>query len=319
MKNINIPEPCSEDWNKMTPNEKGAFCQKCALDVYDFTNKSADEIREVLRVNLASPVCMRIEPKQLSELNYDFESWRIQNERSYQRAWIFTLLVVFGMTLFSCEEDEESIVIEYQKVGLTILNQQGDEKTMNTISSNVAVNELKHTMNSELAEIHEDKALKIEQIATSKESVYEKEKLKEVHVIEEVRVVAEIPLIPQIEEYHEYALGGVPMITHDYKEYLAQTNEEQVTSIEANPQIAGIAYPNPASSQTTIQIKMPKRGKAEINLFSLSGQKIQTIHTGRMKKGENEFSIDLTQLETGVYLVKVRSGEMEETIKFSKI
>ena len=72
MKHINIPEPCSENWNEMTPNEKGAFCQKCALDVYDFTDKTADQIREILRLNIAAPVCMRIEPKQLDELNADF-------------------------------------------------------------------------------------------------------------------------------------------------------------------------------------------------------------------------------------------------------
>jgi hypothetical protein len=34
---ISIKEPCHEDWSKMTATEKGAFCQKCALEVIDFT------------------------------------------------------------------------------------------------------------------------------------------------------------------------------------------------------------------------------------------------------------------------------------------
>ncbi len=45
---ISIPEPCSEDWSKMTPIEQGTFCQKCALEVTDFTNKSSLEIKSIL-------------------------------------------------------------------------------------------------------------------------------------------------------------------------------------------------------------------------------------------------------------------------------
>ncbi|MFT5779486.1 MAG: hypothetical protein ACI837_002445, partial [Crocinitomicaceae bacterium] len=42
-KNIKIKEPCSEDFAKMTPTQQGAFCDKCAMEVYDFTNKSTQE------------------------------------------------------------------------------------------------------------------------------------------------------------------------------------------------------------------------------------------------------------------------------------
>jgi hypothetical protein len=34
---ISINEPCHEDWATMTETQKGAFCQKCALEVIDFT------------------------------------------------------------------------------------------------------------------------------------------------------------------------------------------------------------------------------------------------------------------------------------------
>ena len=44
---ISIPKPCHEDWNKMTPDAKGAFCASCQKSVYDFSNKTDQEIISV--------------------------------------------------------------------------------------------------------------------------------------------------------------------------------------------------------------------------------------------------------------------------------
>jgi CarboxypepD_reg-like domain/Secretion system C-terminal sorting domain len=34
---IHIPEPCHEDWNKMTPTQQGRHCQSCCKQVIDFS------------------------------------------------------------------------------------------------------------------------------------------------------------------------------------------------------------------------------------------------------------------------------------------
>jgi hypothetical protein len=34
---IQIPEPCHEDWNKMTPVQQGRYCQSCSKEVVDFS------------------------------------------------------------------------------------------------------------------------------------------------------------------------------------------------------------------------------------------------------------------------------------------
>lgn len=42
--NISIPEPCSEDWDKMLPEEKGRFCMSCQKVVVDFTTMSDEQL-----------------------------------------------------------------------------------------------------------------------------------------------------------------------------------------------------------------------------------------------------------------------------------
>ena len=44
---IRIPEPCHEDWNAMQPDAKGKFCGSCNKAVFDFSNKTDNEIKEV--------------------------------------------------------------------------------------------------------------------------------------------------------------------------------------------------------------------------------------------------------------------------------
>ena len=112
MKAIGIDKPCSENWNAMTPTEQGKFCQKCATQVYDFTNKSNVEIKQTLRTLIGQPVCGRITPAQEDLLNAEFIAWSSHSTRSIQNRMLFSLVVVFGLTLFSCshEQDKEKIV-----------------------------------------------------------------------------------------------------------------------------------------------------------------------------------------------------------------
>ena len=60
---VSIPEPCHEDWGKMSQTEKGKFCGVCTKEVVDFT-KTIDEdiVKYVLKNNNA---CGRFSKSQL--------------------------------------------------------------------------------------------------------------------------------------------------------------------------------------------------------------------------------------------------------------
>jgi hypothetical protein len=67
-KSIHIPTPCHEDWGKMTPKQQGRFCQSCSKVVVDFTEKTKEEIIDVLD-NASGNTCGRFNTSQLDDPN----------------------------------------------------------------------------------------------------------------------------------------------------------------------------------------------------------------------------------------------------------
>lgn len=66
MNKIYIPNPCSENWNEMTPEEKGRFCSVCSKCVIDFTEKNSQEIQEIIEEKSNESVCGRFYNHQLN-------------------------------------------------------------------------------------------------------------------------------------------------------------------------------------------------------------------------------------------------------------
>ncbi len=56
---LTIPEPCHEDWAKMTPTEQGKFCGSCQKEVFDMTSASEDEAAKKIH-HSTGELCVRI-------------------------------------------------------------------------------------------------------------------------------------------------------------------------------------------------------------------------------------------------------------------
>jgi CarboxypepD_reg-like domain/Carboxypeptidase regulatory-like domain/Secretion system C-terminal sorting domain len=63
---LSIPEPCHEDWNKMTPSQQGRFCGSCQKDVIDFTAMTDDELFRFFAEKKSTNVCGRTLAYQLN-------------------------------------------------------------------------------------------------------------------------------------------------------------------------------------------------------------------------------------------------------------
>jgi len=95
---IYIPEPCHENWDKMTPKEQGRFCGVCSKEVVDFTKKTTDDIIDYLAASTGK-TCGRFSADQLDE-NYQTIPVTNVKMRWWKKAGIsfLALLGVFGLS-----------------------------------------------------------------------------------------------------------------------------------------------------------------------------------------------------------------------------
>lgn len=69
---LTIPKPCHENWETMTPAEKGRFCSVCSKTVRDFTVASDNEIIHVFSANPEN-ICGKFDESQLNrDLQYSY-------------------------------------------------------------------------------------------------------------------------------------------------------------------------------------------------------------------------------------------------------
>jgi hypothetical protein len=114
MKNIYIPNPCSENWNEMNPEEKGRFCSVCSKCVIDFTEKNASEIEQIITEKSDESVCGRFYNHQLNNDDSKTSSLKERFFRyvpaSFQNNKISLGLLSLILFLTGCAKEKESYV-----------------------------------------------------------------------------------------------------------------------------------------------------------------------------------------------------------------
>ncbi|WP_420573189.1 carboxypeptidase-like regulatory domain-containing protein [Kordia sp.] len=95
---VQIPEPCHEDWNKMTPTEKGKFCKLCTKEVVDFSAKSDEEI--INHLTKHKNLCGRFHTSQLDR--------KLIADRKKRNHWLsYAASLLLPMALFSQEKSQK--------------------------------------------------------------------------------------------------------------------------------------------------------------------------------------------------------------------
>lgn len=88
---LSIPEPCHENWQKMTPTEQGRFCNACAKEVVDFSMMTDTEVLNYFTKITHEKVCGRALPSQLER------TITIPKEPKKKLFWYWNYIVMFFM------------------------------------------------------------------------------------------------------------------------------------------------------------------------------------------------------------------------------
>lgn len=96
---VEIKNPCHENWDKMTPRNKGRFCSSCAIVVTDFTNKTPEEISNILKQNSTKHTCGNFNTKDvITDSKIDKLIWKL-NTRGFKYV---SLLILGFLILIGC-------------------------------------------------------------------------------------------------------------------------------------------------------------------------------------------------------------------------
>ncbi len=296
MNKIGIKTPCSENWDKMTPSATGAFCQKCTKHVHDFSTKSINEIKSELLALKDVSLCIRMTTQQETELNTEFNLWLTHQKRHPQQLFIAALLIVFGFTLFSCEDEKKQQEIEsIRQIAYTITSDADRPKTAGTT------------------------------IFIAPETVDEEESIEDTVVVDESEVfyvedeLEEVQITPLGSRSEEIIMGAYYTITTIKREFLEQTTIELDENGNPYPtEFKAFAFPNPAVESTTMEIQVPQKEQALVQLVDLSGKLIREVYAGELPRGTFRQAVDLTDLPSGLYLIVIRSKDFRETVRVVK-
>lgn len=301
MKNFYIEERCTQNWDDMPKTSNGTYCGQCAMEVYDFTGKSSDEIRVMLYQFRDKQLCTRMTADQENTLNREFELWQLSTRKHMQRATLFTFLIVFGLSIVSCSEeaDKQQIETARQQVKELLSVKEGS------------------TSSIEITDPTSDE-VEIAQI----EFIEKKDTIDVISEIQFEEIICEGEISMEIPE-REYVLGGAVMHRVEYVNYLEEVvpekdkqYDDQGREIPTNFDI--MAFPNPTAGITNLKLEVPEASELNISVHNMSGQQIHDFNTREYYPGIHELGFDLTDQPIGMYLVIVQSEKFKKIVRVSK-
>jgi hypothetical protein len=75
--------------------------------------------------------------------------------------------------------------------------------------------------------------------------------------------------------------------------------------------------PNPFNPSTTINFTLAKTGKVSVDIFNISGQKVDTLVNTTMNAGNHTATWNASKNSAGVYFYTVKSGDYSRTMKMT--
>ncbi|MES2678419.1 MAG: T9SS type A sorting domain-containing protein [Bacteroidota bacterium] len=306
---VRIPEPCHEDWNSMQPDAKGKFCSSCSKVVFDFSNKTDTEIRDLLISYKDQKVCGHFKKTQVDRpLNITVHFNDLPKNVSSTKSFAIAVFLVFGTLLFSCTHYDGKKIGEVEMVSTARENYlTGEVPPPTELMGDVVVVEQDSLPPKQKGEVDPVDSLEID---------------TETHIagglmFEPIpdEIVPDIVCPPDSQTNTPGLMGKIKIVLPEPKDTsrvsadssglrIFNTEKDQPVFNESGTSL--LVYPNPGSGDFTIRYEVLRRSDVRIDIFDLHGAWLKTLaNTSGQYAGRYQFPLDVSCFANGVYLVNM--------------
>lgn len=142
---LTVPKPCHENWNEMTPNEKGRFCNQCSKTVIDFSKMSDRAIVQLIETS-TSKICGHFCSNQLSRPLENYQIRRILSFYPLPQLLSGLLLLGTPSCNFSQTDKTKTTELSYEKIGKVKI---GEKNVTDSTKNNIISGQLIDSITSE--------------------------------------------------------------------------------------------------------------------------------------------------------------------------
>jgi hypothetical protein len=130
----------------------------------------------------------------------------------------------------------------------------------------------------------------------------------------------------EIEHYNYYGYNGESILVDDNYIYYVGGNEFHIlkhstSSVqeESKPPSGSLLlsanYPNPFNAQTTIHYSLPAASDVSLDIFDITGGKIETLVSEKQEAGEHSIVWNAEKKPSGVYFYRIKAGNFSRIEK----
>jgi len=115
----------------------------------------------------------------------------------------------------------------------------------------------------------------------------------------------------------ELSFGGVDGIPEEYGVFLidkTRSTYQDLTAVVPLEFKVENNFPNPFNPETTIPLQLPKEDEISITIYNILGEKITTLHQGKLAAGRHLFTWRAGNIPSGIYFYRISSVQQAKSL-----
>ncbi len=324
---VHIPTPCHEDWQQMTPVDKGRFCESCAKQVVDFSLMTDQEILNHLS-KASGKLCGRFANDQLQR---PLQPLKEEKKKFWWIAAMMPLLMLFekagaqknnvtqGAPAITIKTPRTEIMGKMRVKDISVVDQSDlkqrsitgkitDKDGKSIPFANIMIGETHIGAKADTAgafqlmipEQSDSTFINISAIGYTNKKVYLDKNVSDyiINLEESVNTLNPVTVISDGMCKLTGTLGGIMYCTR-----IIVTKRDTVRKV-FNLQPFKV-YPNPAASGSAINIDIKNEGVYSIQLFDNNGKLLQ-VNEFEATKSATQTSVTIpSSLAAGMYYIRL--------------